>query len=141
MAEPIPAEFWDAIAQFNQEQFYACHDTLEALWIESPEPSRKFYQGILQIAVACYHLSNGNLNGAIILLGEGVGRLNSYQPAYSEIQVSHLMADSVNLLQALQEISMRLPITDSKISPSTASWANLSDLRSQVPKIERISSL
>jgi len=26
--------------QFNQGQFYACHDTLEALWMEASEPQR-----------------------------------------------------------------------------------------------------
>jgi len=55
--------FGQGIDEFNRQQFYACHDTLEALWMESAEPEKTFYQGILQIAVACYHLENNNWRG------------------------------------------------------------------------------
>ncbi|NEQ23504.1 MAG: DUF309 domain-containing protein, partial [Microcoleus sp. SIO2G3] len=33
-----PEEFWQGVEQFNQQEFYACHDTLEALWMEAFEP-------------------------------------------------------------------------------------------------------
>ena len=44
MNEIVPEEFWQAVEQFNQEQFYACHDTLEAIWMEAPQPQKTFYQ-------------------------------------------------------------------------------------------------
>jgi hypothetical protein len=97
-------EFWQSIEQFNQQQFYACHDTLEALWLEALESDRNFYQGILQIAVACYHLLNHNWRGAVILLGEGVKRLSDYQPVYENIDVTSLVEESSQLLQQLQQI-------------------------------------
>lgn len=99
-----PPEFWQGIEEFNQQQFYACHDTLEALWVEAPEADKRFYQGILQVAVACYHLSNSNLRGAIILLGESVRRLWDYQPDYEGIDVELLLEQSSQLLQTLQQI-------------------------------------
>lgn len=99
----LPEEFWQGVEQFNQQEFYACHDTLEALWMEAVEPEKRFYQGILQIAVACYHLSNLNWRGAVILLGEGIGRLRDYQPVYEGIDVTSLVMQSAQLLQALQE--------------------------------------
>lgn len=102
-AEEIPTEFWQGVEQFNQQEFYACHDTLEALWIEATEPQKRFYQGILQIAVACYHLGNYNWRGAVILLGEGIGRLSTYQPIYSGIDVTKLLTQSDHLLKALQQ--------------------------------------
>lgn len=71
----IPETFFVGVEQLNTQQFYACHDTLEALWFEAMEPEKSLYQGILQIAVACYHLSNENLRGATILMGEGLRRL------------------------------------------------------------------
>ncbi len=98
-----PEEFWQGVEQFNQQEFYACHDTLEALWIEALEPQKRFYQGILQIAVACYHLINLNWRGAVILLGEGIRRLRDYQPVYEEIDVTGLISQSAQLLQALQQ--------------------------------------
>jgi predicted metal-dependent hydrolase len=97
-------EFERGIAEFNQQQFYACHDTLEAIWVDALEVDKRFYQGILQVAVGCYHLSNDNLRGAIILLGEAVRRLCDYQPDYEEIDVEQLLAQAMSLLQALQQL-------------------------------------
>lgn len=106
MGESLPPdEFWQGVEQFNQQEFYACHDTLEALWMEALEPQKQFYQGILQIAVACYHLGNLNWRGAVILLGEGIRRLSNseYQPVYESIDVTELLTQSVQLLKALQQ--------------------------------------
>lgn len=103
MSETIPPEFWQGIELFNTGQFYACHDTLEALWMESAEPDKSFYQGILQISVALYHLGNGNLKGAIILLGEGSNRLARYPSIYSQVDVDELLEQSIALLKVLQQ--------------------------------------
>jgi uncharacterized protein len=103
MTEIVPQEFWQGVEEFNQGEFYACHDTLEALWMESSEPEKTFYQGVLQIAVALYHLGNSNWRGAVILLGEGTNRLRRYQPIYSEIDVEKLIDQSTELLTALQQ--------------------------------------
>ncbi len=103
MSETIPQQFWQGIELFNTGKFYACHDTLEALWMESTEPDKSFYQGILQISVALYHLGNGNLKGAIILLGEGSNRLARYPSVYSQIDVDELLEQSIGLLKALQQ--------------------------------------
>ena len=93
-----------AIVEFNQREFYACHDTLEEIWMDSVEPDKTFYQGILQVAVGCYHLGNSNWRGAVILLGEGLRKLMEYEPDYLDVDVSQLTSDSHNLLVALQGI-------------------------------------
>lgn len=103
MEPDIPPAFWQAVAQFNQGEFYACHDTLESLWMEATEPLRTFYQGILQIAVACYHLGNQNWRGAVILLGEGLRRICDYQPVYADLDITQLVVQSDALLRALQQ--------------------------------------
>lgn len=93
-----------AVRQFNQQEFYACHDTLEALWLEAAEPDRSFYQGILQIAVAFYHLGNQNWRGAVILLGEGSKKLKDYQPSYYDVDITNLRSQSLCILKQLQQI-------------------------------------
>ena len=103
MTQAVPQEFWQGVEQFNQGQFYACHDTLEALWLEATEPQKTFYQGILQIAVALYHLGNSNWRGTVILLGEGINRLRRYPPTYAGIDVDELLTNSAALLTALQQ--------------------------------------
>ncbi|BBD60004.1 hypothetical protein NIES2109_27970 [Nostoc sp. HK-01] len=106
MSETMPQEFWQGVEQFNSGQFYACHDTLEALWIEANEPEKTLYQGILQIAVALYHLKNNNLRGAVILLGEGSNRLRRYPDTYGGINVDELLSQSAALLTILQQTSV-----------------------------------
>ncbi|MGK7962628.1 DUF309 domain-containing protein [Crocosphaera sp.] len=98
----VSEAFLQGIEQFNQREFYACHDTLEAIWIDAAESDKRFYQGILQVAVGCYHLTNHNWRGAVILLGEGVRRLRDYQPDYETINVAQLLEESQALLKYLQ---------------------------------------
>lgn len=103
MTQGIPEEFWQAVEEFNAQDFYACHDTLEALWMDAVEPDKKFYQGVLQIAVSLYHLGNLNWRGAAILLGEGISRLEYYSPEYYNINVEKLLTESQEILRNLQE--------------------------------------
>jgi uncharacterized protein len=103
MSEIMPQEFWQGVEQFNSGQFYACHDTLEALWIEANEPEKTFFQGVLQIAVALYHLGNRNWRGAVILLGEGSNRLRRYPSIYGGIDLEDLLYQSLTLLKTLQQ--------------------------------------
>lgn len=115
MSEIMPEEFWQGVEQFNAGQFYACHDILEALWIDSIEPDKTFYQGILQIAVGLYHLGNRNRRGAMILLGEGSNRLRRYLPSYGGINVEELFTQSVDLLKTLQQESLE-PTANSELA-------------------------
>ena len=103
MTDDQPQQFWQGVEQFNTREFYACHDTLEALWMEATEPEKTFYQGILQIAVALYHLGNHNWRGATILLGEGSNRLRRYPSVYGGIDVDELLEQSAALLRTLQQ--------------------------------------
>lgn len=71
--------------------------------MEAMEPDRTFYQGILQIAVALYHLGNGNGRGATMLLGEGLRRLGRYTPEYGGVDVAKLIVQSAAILEKLQQ--------------------------------------
>jgi len=100
----ITKQLQKGINQLNTGEFYACHDTLEEIWMEAPETEKKFYQGILQIAVGFYHLSNGNWRGAAILLGEGICKLAEFEPTYYDLDILAFTDDSYALLMALQKI-------------------------------------
>ncbi|NJM98176.1 MAG: DUF309 domain-containing protein [Phormidesmis sp. RL_2_1] len=90
------------IHEFNQGEFYACHDTLEAIWMDAEIAEKPFYQGILQVAVAFYHLSHLNWRGGAILLGEGITRLRKFEPSYKGIAVADLVDQSVEWLSLVQ---------------------------------------
>ena len=64
---------------FNSCQWYKSHDVFEEIWHETGGPERHLIQGILQVAVAQVHLENSNINGAMILYGEALGRLRRFK--------------------------------------------------------------
>ena len=66
-----------ALNLFNKHEWYEAHDAFEEIWNSVDGDERQVIQGILQVSVSQFHLSKGNLNGATILLGEGLGRIKS----------------------------------------------------------------
>ena len=69
--------FIDALNLFNNQKWYEAHDAFEDIWNTLEGDERQIIQGILQVSVSQFHLSKGNLNGATILLGEGLGRIKN----------------------------------------------------------------
>ena len=94
------------IQQFNQGDYYACHDTLEAIWMEAEVVEKPFFQGILQLAVALYHLGNHNWHGTAILLGEGIRRLEPFEPSYRGVDVTALLDCASAWLEAVQQLGV-----------------------------------
>ncbi len=76
MKNSLPEELVKGIHDFNQGQFFQCHETLEKLWKNQSGTERNLTQGLIQIAVAYYHLLNGNQAGANKLLKSGMKYLN-----------------------------------------------------------------
>ena len=69
--------FLNALNLFNNQKWYEAHDAFEDIWNTLDGDERQIIQGILQVSVSQFHLSKGNLNGATILLGEGLGRIQN----------------------------------------------------------------
>lgn len=92
-----------AIRQFNDGQWYACHETLETLWLKETGEVRDFYQGIIQIAIALHHWRNGNINGAIKLLEGGCGYLKRVVSPCLWVDVAALLEQSAAMQARLQK--------------------------------------
>ena len=69
--------FFDALYLFNNQKWYEAHDAFEDIWNTVDGDERQIIQGILQVSVSQFHLNKGNINGATILLGEGLGRIKN----------------------------------------------------------------
>lgn len=85
-----PPALRQGVEEFNGAHFFEAHDTLEELWRDTSGPLRLFYQGLIQLAVGFYHLSNGNRRGALNLLEKGLAKLEAYQPVCQDIDVDSL---------------------------------------------------
>jgi hypothetical protein len=91
-AAALPPLLRAGIAEFNAGEYFACHETLEALWKAERGPVRALYQGILQLAVALYHLQRGNYRGTLVLLARARANLAPFAPAWQGVDVAGLLA-------------------------------------------------
>jgi predicted metal-dependent hydrolase len=74
--------FERGVAEFNDGLYFECHDTLEDLWAGLRGPSRDFFQGLIQVSVAFYHLTNGNTAGAASMFERALKRFERYPDRY-----------------------------------------------------------
>src|SRR3977135_1267398 len=81
------------IEHFNECDFFESHEVWEELWTEYRGPSRKFYQGLIQAAVALYHFGNGNIRGAKKLYHSSRAYLEPYLPKHEGINLEKFLAE------------------------------------------------
>jgi predicted metal-dependent hydrolase len=81
------------IGEFNAGLFFECHDTLEDMWGGIRGPARDFFQGLIQVSVAYYHLGNGNAAGAESMMRRALARLSRYPPRYCGFDVDGQRAE------------------------------------------------
>jgi len=85
------SEYLHGIRLFNRAAFFEAHEVLEDVWRASPEPEKKFYQGLIQIAVGLHHYGTGNLVGARSLLARAARNLARYPETFGGIQLTKLL--------------------------------------------------
>jgi hypothetical protein len=95
-ADATPADYdplyLQGIVHFNACDYYESHEIWEELWTEYRGPSRRFYQALIQAAVALYHFGNGNIRGARKLHGSVHGYLEPYAPRHLGLDVTGFLA-------------------------------------------------
>ncbi len=91
-----------ALNLFNNHEWYEAHDAFEEIWNSVDGDERQVIQGILQVSVSQFHLSKGNLNGATILLGEGLGRIKTRTKIDLGIDLESFCRCLEDLLKKLQ---------------------------------------
>jgi hypothetical protein len=102
LADDERRAFEKGVAEFNAGQYFECHDTLEELWSGVRGPSRDFFQGLIQVAVAFHHLTRGNLAGAESLLQRAQGRLAKYPERYYGFGLAALRAELTGWLERVR---------------------------------------
>jgi predicted metal-dependent hydrolase len=81
------------IALFNECEFFESHDVWEELWAEVSGEPRKFYQGLIQMAVCLHHFGNGNIGGARKLYRSSRKYLQSYGPNYLGLDLDRVLGE------------------------------------------------
>ncbi len=81
------------IAYFNEFEFFEAHDIWEELWSDYHGPDRKFYQGLIQVAVCLHHFNNGNTRGARKLYNSSRNYLEPHLPHHLGLNLQKLFDD------------------------------------------------
>ena len=76
---------------FNECEFFEAHETWEELWTEYRGEARKFYQGLIQVAVALHHYVNGNIRGAKKVYITSRKYLEEYPANYQELDLESFL--------------------------------------------------
>lgn len=76
------AQFEEAVRLFNAGLYFECHDVLEEIWSGVRGDGRDFFQGLIQVSVAFYHLDRGNALGARSMFGRALKRFEAYPLRY-----------------------------------------------------------
>ncbi len=79
--------YQQGIEHFNRGEYFDSHEVWEELWIDTEGEDRRFYQGLIQAAVALYHLENGNVVGSRKLLESSAGYLAAYGPSHCGLEI------------------------------------------------------
>jgi predicted metal-dependent hydrolase len=101
-----------AIKKFNEGDYFECHEILEDIWFEVRDNSRNFYQGLLHVSVAFYHLTKrNNFKGTIIQITKAIDKLGGYNELYLGIDLVKLKGQLKRMLIKLKkkEVPKRLP--------------------------------
>ena len=81
------ARFLAGVDLFNRGEFFEAHEVWEDLWHECASADRRFYQALIQAAVAAHHWSRGNAAGAKRLYHSGRKYMEPFRPVYHGLAV------------------------------------------------------
>ena len=97
------------IEHFNVCDFFEAHEVWEELWVEIEGPTRKFYQGLIQVAVCLHHFGNGNIRGARKLYHTSCRYLEAYLPVHEGLDVGKLIRELTICCQEFLESEEEFP--------------------------------
>jgi uncharacterized protein len=123
------------ILLFNRGDFFEAHEVWESLWMETAGDDKRFYQSLIQAAVALCHFCNGNLRGAVKLYHSS----RAYMERYSSPHLGLDIADFWRKMEACFADVLTFESLDQRITPveeripeialiaSPADWPNADD--------------
>ena len=95
--------FKNGLDAFQKHQFYDAHEYWEDLWSDYRLVDAKFIQGLIQLAVGYFHISNNNKNGARGLFNKCIPKLIEYRPEYRGIDIENILLGIDNALEFLSK--------------------------------------
>lgn len=127
------------VVRFNRGDYFDAHEVWEALWMDCPAAERRFYQSLIQAAVALYHWGNGNRAGATRLFHSGRRYMEPFRPTHRGLDVDRFwrmmeaaLADALTGRDregAVGEIGSPDSVPQIVLDPSPARWPDPDEVR------------
>lgn len=92
--ESMPEEGLLALEKFNAGEYYEQHDRFEHLWMVEQGPVRDLYRAILQVGIAYYQVTRGNLRSARKMLLRSIQWLALLPDVCQGVDVAQLRRDA-----------------------------------------------
>jgi uncharacterized protein len=89
----FPPDAVHGLALFDRGDYFEAHEALETAWRAEPGPIRDLYHGILQVAVAYFHIRRGNYVGARKMFQRSRRWLDRFPGEYGGIDLDQFRQD------------------------------------------------
>ncbi len=92
--------FEEGIELFNAGRFFECHEAWEEVWKRADGDTRRFYQGLIQFAVALLHAQRGNREGAASVYAKACRNLAKLPDDFMGVALGRLRDDVAAFMNA-----------------------------------------
>jgi len=92
----------EGIKLLNSGKYFEAHEVLEDVWREAPSEEKKYWQGLVQVAVALHHHNTGNKIGAHSVMARAARNLASCSGEWQGIKIGDLQCVLAQWLEAVQ---------------------------------------
>jgi predicted metal-dependent hydrolase len=115
--------FIDYLLHFHCERdYFECHEVLEEHWkTDPPKMRKKYWVGLIQVAVGLYHQRRGNFTGALRMISNSIQLLENDRQAieklglHSEELIKELKKRKNEILDKRSYYSFNIPINDQEL--------------------------
>ncbi len=97
---------------FNRQDYFEAHEVWESLWMDTAGEDKRFFQALIQAAVALYHFGNGNLRGAAKLYTSSRNYMEKYGSPHLGIDTGRFWQDMERCFASLLEEMRNNPNPD-----------------------------
>src|SRR3954453_9266246 len=85
--------YHEGIELFNEHEFFEAHETWEDVWHMAFGAKHRFYQGLIQCAVALEHYRRSNPRGVISLFASSPPKFRDLPTQFMGLDVPAFLAD------------------------------------------------
>ena len=100
--------FLKGIDSFNDKSFYDAHESWELLWTEYALQDALFVQGLIQLSVAFFHITNLNLIGSKNLFNKCLPKLKKFPSNHRDLNLSDIIdsaEESLKMVSSIDKVS------------------------------------